>query len=302
MKFEECLSESTPNEGVEKEDDSFGKEKQINYSELAEERGINNPDFLLLIEKAIKQIEVIKPALENLKFKINEIKPDRLILLSKGADLFLNPLKKYFEENKIDQDIECYSDFSLKTAFLKQELDNEFVESYFPKLSSQKIMFVDETFSGGKGALAINEMSRVADAKNVYYFALSQDRDKCSAEEEIERAFSKINPNDFKKDLLSIKSNPNFILNECYINGYLFSKDIGKEVSYEKDCYDGKREVTIRFDSCINFKNKTDLVREKYKRKIPSCSTEEDKKKNIEHRKQAFLTEKLMEEIVYNAL
>lgn len=308
MKFEDWPLESMPKGKIEAEnnDSDVEKQQEVDYIQLAKERGITEPGFLKMIEKAVEQIEVIKPALENLKIKINEINPDRLILLSKGADLFLNPLQKYFEENKINQDIECYSDYSLKGAFLKQNLNNQFIESYFPKISSQKIIFVDETFSGGKGALAINEMSHIANAKDIYYFALSQDKDKLSVEEDLKNSFSEIDPNDFKKDLLSIKSNPNFILNECYVNGYLFSKDIGEEVSDEKECYNGERAITIRFDSCIDFKNRTDLNVKKKKRKIPSCSTEEERKeniaKNIEHKKQAFLTEKIMEEIIYNAL
>lgn len=300
MKFEEWLSESASREYPELENGAFNVENQqkVDYLQLAKERGITEPDFLRLIEKAVGQIEIIKPALENLKFKISEIDPDRILLLSKGADLFLNPLKKYFEENKIDQNIECYNDHDLKGAYLRQDMTNEFIDNDFPQLSNQKVMFIDETFSVGKGALAIKEMACIANAKEVYYFALSQDDDKKSIEENLEVAGSNISPIEFEKNLLLIKNNPNFILSKCSISGNLFSKDIGPVVNREVESDKG-RIVTKKLSE---FKYER---RKREKGKIPSpfdfCSDEEIKLSE-ERSRQSFLLKKILEEAIYDSL
>lgn len=279
------IIESSGNENLEKRD----------YLELAKEKGITESDFLELVKKAIEQIEIIKPALEGLKNKIIEIEPDKVYLLSKGADLFLEPLKKYFEKIKIEQDIECYNDDYIKGAYLKQEINNEFVEKYFPQISDSKIIFVDETFSVGKGALAINKIASLANAKNIYYFAISQDRKKESIEKNLEEAGSEINPVDFENEISTIKNNHNFILNNCFIDSTLFSKDIGGEMSYESLDADG-RLVTKR------------LSEWKYTKKeggMPSpydYASEEEIKAKEERSRQSFLVEDILEEMIYNTI
>ncbi|MFA6252275.1 MAG: hypothetical protein WCX74_02655 [Candidatus Paceibacterota bacterium] len=274
------------------------EEEKKDYLKLANEKGINLPEFLILIEKTIKQIEIITPALENLKSKISDIQPDRIIFLSKGADLFFNPFKKYFEENGIHQEIDRYNDDDLKGLYLNQALDIEFVKKSFPKLSDQKIIFVDETFSAGKGALAIYEMAHIVNAKNIYYFALSQDSNKKSIEENLEMADSKIDPSKFKNDLSTIEDNPNFILNNCFIDENLFSSDIGKKIKYDfRD--DAGNTITLKRD-LSNYG-----VDKEKNSKIPnafSYSNKDELEREKERLRQSFLTEELMEEIIYDAI
>ncbi len=137
-----------------------------------------------MIDIAKEQLEVIEPALCDILSKIIEEKPDYVIFLDKGARLFGTPFRQYLSSLHLDKNpkIGFYNDDAVKGAFLKNEPLKEVVNRDFSQYKGKKVFFIDETFSSGKGALALRSIFDIADI-NGKYFSLSQDSRKPELEQ-----------------------------------------------------------------------------------------------------------------------
>lgn len=128
------------------------------------------------LQEATNQIEEITPALHELAQKIKSERPDVLVFLDMSARIFGTPYLKYLREEMEEKTpvIRFFNDDKLKGSFLDGENFIEVVTSEFKDLVGKKVFFVDETFSGGKGATTL---LRAAEMTNVEasYIAFSKD-------------------------------------------------------------------------------------------------------------------------------
>jgi orotate phosphoribosyltransferase-like protein len=128
------------------------------------------------LEIATKQIEIIRGSLQDLAHRIEKERPDLIVFLDLSARVFGTPYRKYLTEimGKDAPPIRFYNDQDLKGRYLHDEENEDLIEKDFEQIRGKKVFFIDETFSTGKGAVAINEAAMEVGA-NAYYFALSKD-------------------------------------------------------------------------------------------------------------------------------
>ncbi|MBP7741198.1 MAG: phosphoribosyltransferase [Candidatus Pacebacteria bacterium] len=128
------------------------------------------------LKSALEQIEMIKDSLQNLANRIKEERPDLVVFLDLSARIFGTPFLKYLSETmgKEAPPIRFYNDQELKGLYLQGEDADDVIEKDFEQIKGKKVFFVDETFSTGKGAIALQEAANKVDA-DAYYFALSKD-------------------------------------------------------------------------------------------------------------------------------
>jgi|GEM_PF-5129550 len=175
-----------------------------------------------MIEIAKEQLETIEPALRDLISKIVEEKPDYVVFLDKGARLFGTPFKQYLSGLHLDKnpEVRFYNDDATKGIFLKNESLEEIAKKDFSDYEGKKVFFIDETFSSGKGALALRSIIDLVgiDGK---YFALSQD----SKKPELEQGdnFYSIPRKEYDAQMTAMRQDDHFTIYENKID-ILFSK------------------------------------------------------------------------------
>ncbi len=127
-------------------------------------------------DKAEKELAIIGESLRTLAQKIEQDRPDVLVFLDLSARILAAPYQKYLSERMGREAplIRFYNDHELKGRFLAHEDLNGLTETDFEPLRGKKIFFIDETFSEGKGALALLEASAAAGIDG-QYFALTKD-------------------------------------------------------------------------------------------------------------------------------
>jgi hypothetical protein len=137
-----------------------------------------------LVETARVQLEQLKPSLNDLMQRIIDEKPELVVFLDKGARVLGTPIAKFLRDKTESlPEIRFYNDDRLKGSYLNFKSgyahEDDFwkvVEKDFAPYKGKKIFFIDETFSGGKGAAALS--SAIVDAGvDGYYFALTKDPD-----------------------------------------------------------------------------------------------------------------------------
>lgn len=181
-----------------------------------------------IIEKIKIELELIKPSLKNFVEMVMKEEPDILVILDKGARLFGTPLKKLFQELDLPKipKIAFYNDDGIKRAFLEGNIDEGFVMQEFSGIKDKKVFFLDETFSEGKGALAIQAIKKILKKDDLFYFSLTKDErgEKSLAKrKELNAPVIKV-PIDIYLSLLEeLRNDPNFILSEIE-HPYLLSK------------------------------------------------------------------------------
>ena len=123
-----------------------------------------------------KQIAMIQGSLKDLAHRIETGTPDAVVFLDLSARIFGSAYVKYLGEVMGEKApaIKFYNDQALKGAYLYGKKSADRVEEDFASLRGKKVYFVDETFSAGKGAVALEETAARAGA-DAYYFALSRD-------------------------------------------------------------------------------------------------------------------------------
>lgn len=130
----------------------------------------------LLLYETHKQLEVIGESLIELALEIETNKPDAIVFLDLSARILGSPYKKYLREtmgNNAPQ-VRFYNDHELKGRFLAGKDIDDIVQRDFDAVQGQKVFFIDETFSHGKGAAAILSAANIAGV-DAYYYALSRD-------------------------------------------------------------------------------------------------------------------------------
>jgi adenine/guanine phosphoribosyltransferase-like PRPP-binding protein len=128
------------------------------------------------LKTAFEQIEMIKGSLKDLAHRIETEKPDLVVFLDLSARIFGTPFLKYLSETmgKEAPPIRFYNDQELKGRYLHDEDADDVIEKDFEQIRGKKVFFVDETYSTGKGATALQEAAMKVNA-DAYYFALSKD-------------------------------------------------------------------------------------------------------------------------------
>jgi len=128
------------------------------------------------LQMATKQIEEIKESLKDLAHRIEVEEPQLLIFLDVSARVLGTPFLKYLSEIMGPETplVRFYNDHDLKGRYLRDEMNDDLVENDFETLRGKKIFFIDETYSTGKGAIALHEAAMAVGA-DAYYFALSKD-------------------------------------------------------------------------------------------------------------------------------
>jgi orotate phosphoribosyltransferase-like protein len=128
------------------------------------------------LELVCEQLEIIAPSLRDLAHRIEQMKPDTLVFLDKSARIFGTPYLQYLTATMGDTApaVRFYNDTELKSRYLFDLDKEDILEQDFEQLRGKNVVFVDETFSTGKGAVALYEAA-VAVGAYPYYAALSQD-------------------------------------------------------------------------------------------------------------------------------
>ncbi|MDB5260682.1 MAG: hypothetical protein JWN37_913 [Candidatus Nomurabacteria bacterium] len=185
-----------------------------------------------LIERARQELEIIAPSLKDLVGRIEEEKPDFVLFLDKGARIIAAPIRKYLRDHMGEKapKVQRYNDDTLKTPFLRNEsIDNIVTEDFVP-LAGEKVFYIDETFSSGKGAVALDKATSKAGV-DMKYFALSRekkDQKDLSDQAPFEPGkFYDLSLDGFEKELKRIQNDPRFMIYPNDIAN-LFTKDAAK--------------------------------------------------------------------------
>jgi adenine/guanine phosphoribosyltransferase-like PRPP-binding protein len=127
------------------------------------------------LDKASHDIEMIKSSLKDLAQRIQSEKPDVVVFLDLSARIFGTPYLRYLKETMREEAplIRFYNDQDLKGKYLHDEPSDDLILQDSTNFRGRKVFFVDETFSSGKGAVAIEDASAKAGI-DAYYFALSR--------------------------------------------------------------------------------------------------------------------------------
>ncbi|MES2225198.1 MAG: hypothetical protein V4480_00115 [Patescibacteria group bacterium] len=125
---------------------------------------------------AEQDLAIIGESLRAFARLVEAERPDVLVFLDVSVRIFGTPYLKYFSERmgRGAPSIRFYNDHNLKGAFLGYTPLDPIVQNDFESLKGKKVFFVDETFSEGKGALALLEASSRAGIA-ARYIALTKD-------------------------------------------------------------------------------------------------------------------------------
>lgn len=182
-----------------------------------------------LLERARRELEMITPSLKDLVARIENEKPDSVLFLDKGARILAAPVRKYLHDHMGSNTpkVQRYNDDPLKTPFLRNESIDSVVAEDFAPLAGKKVFYVDETFSSGKGAIALDKATGQAGV-DMKYFALTreaQNQKDLSAQAPFEPGkFYGLSLEDYKKELERIQSDPKFTIYPNDIPNF-FTKD-----------------------------------------------------------------------------
>jgi hypothetical protein len=185
-----------------------------------------------ILEHADKQLDIIKPALGDFVKNIEKEQPDVIYFLDKSARVFGTPFKKYLDSLGIEKKpkISYFNDHDLKGIYLSGHLDASSNEEKFSDMAGEfrdkKIFFLDETYSGGKGAASIKRLKEIIGNEDIFYFALSQD-EGLKKQEEVNDFNSTygIKYLEHEKVLDEIAKDPSFIIYANQIST-LFSREV----------------------------------------------------------------------------
>lgn len=192
-----------------------------------------------LLEKTREDLEIIKESLRELIDKIQAESPDFIVFLDKGARIFGIPFRKYLREQGIDKipEVRFYNDEKLKKSYTYGEGDDieNIGQRDFSAVKDKKLFFIDETFSGGKGAICLQKALQASGLEDYQYFALSQNPEPT---EDVKDWQYSISEKQYREDKKQLEENPKFTV---YPNSleHLFSKDASglyiaeDETSYE---------------------------------------------------------------------
>jgi hypothetical protein len=181
-----------------------------------------------LIERARQELEIITPSLKELVSCIENEKPDLVLFLDKGARILAAPIRKYLSDRMGEQTprIQRYNDDQLKTTFFRNEAIDRVVEEDFAPLAGKKVFYIDETFSNGRGAVALDKATS-QEGVDMRYFALSQTKEPYDLlKEDIweDGKFYGLNREEYKKDFERIINDPRITIYPNYFP-VLFTKD-----------------------------------------------------------------------------
>jgi hypothetical protein len=114
----------------------------------------------LLKERSKRELAIIEPGLKDLSRRICSEKPDFVVFLDKGARLFAVPLRRFLRASGMTPlpEFRYFNDTRLKEAYLyKKHSFNTIAEDELGSLKGKKSFFVDETYSLGQGAAALEK-------------------------------------------------------------------------------------------------------------------------------------------------
>lgn len=128
------------------------------------------------LKDAVDDLELIGPALRELADKIELEKPDTVVFLDMSARIFGTPYLKHLREKMGEDtpDIRFFNDHLLKARQMTQISFAETAKEEFQDFAGKKVFFIDETYSNGKGAIAILQAAQETNV-DAYYFAFSKD-------------------------------------------------------------------------------------------------------------------------------
>ncbi len=195
------------------------------------------------VELAKEQLLELQGSLRSLYEHIQEKKPDVVFFLDKSARIFATPLRQVMQERDevLDTKFLFLNDKELKYLYVSDEEERlkEKMSEVFSPYTGKTVVFVDETYSGGKGAylstLAMDELSM-----NGEYISLSHDPREMSVTDD-----NALSLEAHKANIEKISSDPRVLIGEPEME-YLFSK----EASYlyvSEDRVGGKIETIARY-------------------------------------------------------
>lgn len=128
------------------------------------------------LKDTIDDLKLIGPSLRELAQKIELEKPDVVVFLDMSARIFGTPYLKHLRGKMGEDtpDIRFFNDHLLKARQMTQFSFAETAKEEFQDFAGKKVFFVDETYSNGKGAIAILQAAQETNV-DAYYFAFSKD-------------------------------------------------------------------------------------------------------------------------------
>jgi hypothetical protein len=197
-----------------------------------------------LVNKSAEQLEIIKESLQDFVKRIQEEEPDMVFFMDKSARVFGEPIFRYLNDQKMLKmpEIRFYNDDYLKGLYLNGKLDKKSVDKELYCLEGKKIFFLDETFSGGKGAATIKKSAEFIDNCEIFYFALTQDK-RPKVLDDFGVWFT-LSEEEHKKNLKEISDDDNFKIYDNDI-GELFSREVSKLYVMETDENGKLRTVNV---------------------------------------------------------
>ncbi len=222
-----CLARgegSSPSSGTKQFEimrESIGKPNSLKKSEMLSVEAIQKI-YDEALARAKLELKEIAPSLKDLESRIETERPDTVVFLDMSARIFGTAFLQVLEERmgKDTPSIRFYNDDCLKTLYLNNRPLERVAEQDFETYRGKKVFIVDETYSSGKGAVALWKAAQLAGV-DMHYFALTRDMnpsfkgkndDHVSLPEEVH-----------SKNVEEIKNNPHFTIYENDIKN-LFSR------------------------------------------------------------------------------
>ncbi len=128
-----------------------------------------------LIELAKSQIAELAPELKKFIETIETENPDAVVFLDKGARIFATPIHAYLhKQQKKTPEFLFLNDEEVKKSYLMGDDEaKQGLEKKYANLANKKILILDETFSAGRGAIALLELADKIGI-DAHYVALSK--------------------------------------------------------------------------------------------------------------------------------
>lgn len=229
-------------------DDCIDCDKENKDERLGQQRMIDK-----ILKHADEQLEIIRPALKDFIRRIEVDQPDTIYFLDKSARIFGTPFKKYLESLSLKKmpQINYFNDHDLKGLYLAGGLtklsSEEILGDTAREFKGKKIFFLDETYSGGKGAASLKRLKEITENEDISYFALSRD-DGIKKQEEVEDFDSTygIKYLEHEKVLDEIAKDPNFIIYANQIST-LFSREVA--ALYLDEVTSDSKTTTVHYGS-----------------------------------------------------
>ena len=188
-----------------------------------------------LVQHATEQLNLIGPSLRDLAHRIETEKPDVLIFLDKSARPFGTPFKKHLDEKMGTEApiVRFYNDAHLKQAYLDNDKDEieQIAKEDFEELLNKKVFFIDETYSKGRGAAALESAQSIL-GPDIYYFALTID--PTTPAPPLHRGEFVLTEEQHQDAIDRIKGDPHFIYYPNPVHN-LFSREISRLYVEERD-------------------------------------------------------------------